>query len=204
MKYKHSSFIALAFSSLVLLHQNCHHEVNGFSVQQQIKNNNKQIQKRRTKLDMVATTPPSKYPTQRGTTIDSRRIVSQGLAATNLKAIRLKHILFASEELATSSLNELRSAGLFFDDLARQISNCAESRDEGGEIGWVNFVADGVESEQEMEDMMTKVKTGSSDVNEHLDLLLPREARNEVLRSSSKVRCFLLHTHNTHNTHNWT
>ena len=107
-----------------------------------------------TSLQMVAT-PPSKYPTKRGSTVDSRKIVSQGLGKTNLKAIRLKHILFATKELATSSLHELRSAGLFFDDLAKQLSACLESRDEGGEIGWVNVVGD---DDQE-------------DKNEHLDLI---------------------------------
>lgn len=119
---------------------------------------------------MVAT-PPSKYPTERGSTVDSRKIISQGLAKTNLKAIRMKHILFATEDLATSSLHELRSAGLFFDDLAKQISNCAESREQGGEIGWVNVVDD-----------------NDGDGNDHLDLILPQAARNKVLRTSSKVR----------------
>lgn len=125
-------------------------------------------------LQMVLNAP-SKYPTQRGSTVDSRKIISQGKAKTNLKAIRLKHILFATEELATSSLVELRSAGLFFDDLAKQISNCAESREEGGEIGWVNVVY------EEEED--------GRDANEHLDLILPKDARDEVLQTSNKV-CF--------------
>ena len=115
---------------------------------------------------MVAATPPSKYPTQRGSTVDSRKIVSQGLAQSNLQAIRLKHILFATEDLAKASLNELRSAGLFFDDLAKQLSNCAETRDEGGEIGWVNIETDG---------------------NEHLDFILPKHARDEVFQTSTKV-----------------
>ena len=131
-----------------------------------------------TQLEMVAT-PPSKYPTKRGSTVDSRKIISQGLAKSNLKAIRLKHILFASKELATSSLNELRAAGLFFDDLARQISNCAESRNEGGEIGWVNVVDDDDDDDD---------NDNNESVNEHLDLLLPKDARKEVLNSSSKVR----------------
>ena len=114
---------------------------------------------------MVAT-PPSKYPTQRGSTVDSRKIVSQGLAQSNLQAIRVKHILFATEDLAKASLNELRSAGIFFDDLAKQLSNCAETRDEGGEIGWVNIETDG---------------------NEHLDLILPKYAREKVFQTSTKV-----------------
>ena len=125
---------------------------------------------------MVAT-PPSKYPTQRGSTVDSRKIVSQGLAQSNLQAIRLKHILFATEDLAKASLNELRSAGIFFDDLAKQLSNCAETRDEGGEIGWVNIETDG---------------------NEHLDLILPKHAREKVFQTSTKVcyfhvSCFMFH-----------
>ena len=112
-------------------------------------------------LNMVAA-PINKsiYPTERGSEVDSRKIVAQ-----QLSAVRLSHILFASEELATKSLNELRSASLSFDDLARQISNCAETREEGGSIGWVSL---------------------NDAENEHLDLLLPPDARRQVTQQTTK------------------
>lgn len=119
-------------------------------------------------LYMVTTTQPSKsspaYPTQRGSEVDSRKIIANGTARENLIAVRLKHILFASEELATQSLASLRSAQMNFDELARQITNCAETRDKGGEIGWVNTKLD----------------------NQHLDAILPEKARLEVIGSSTK------------------
>jgi tRNA-2-methylthio-N6-dimethylallyladenosine synthase len=106
----------------------------------------------------------STYPTQRGSEVDPRKIVAGGTGKDNLIAIRLKHILFASEELANQSLSSLRSAQMNFDELAMQISNCAETREEGGEIGWVNMKQD----------------------NQHLDLILPETARSEVLATSVK------------------
>ena len=120
-------------------------------------------------LSMVATTsttPASKYPTERGSEVDSRKIVAGGSGRDHLTAVRLKHIVFASEELASLSLAQLRSAQTNFDDLAAQISNCAETREQGGEIGWVS------------------VSTGAD--NEHLDLILPEEARIKVLGTSTK------------------
>ena len=60
----------------------------------------------------------------------------------------------------------MRSAQTNFDDLAAQISNCAETRDKGGEIGWVSVSQFGD--------------------NEHLDLILPEVARIEVLGLTTK------------------
>lgn len=114
----------------------------------------------------MVSTPLPKYPTQRGSTVDSRKIVSSGAAKDNLTAIRLKHIVFASKDLAVQSLEKLRSAQTSFDDLAVQISNCAETREKGGEIGWVSV--------------------GPDADNEHLDLILPQEARDEVFQLSTK------------------
>jgi len=112
----------------------------------------------------------SKYPTERGTTVDSREIVGQGAAGwdKNLSAVRLKHILFASAELATDTLSLLRS-GANFEELASTISHCSETRDEGGEIGWVNVAIE-----------------NSSLSNEHLDGILPEKARSEVLGRTTK------------------
>lgn len=128
-------------------------------------------------LQMVASTSKntqkiSTYPTQRGSEVDPRKIVAGGTGKDNLIAIRLKHILFASEELANQSLSKLRSAQINFDDLAMQISNCAETREEGGEIGWVNMKQD----------------------NQHLDLILPENARTKVLGTSTKPGDIVLAT----------
>lgn len=120
------------------------------------------------------TAPPPKFPTARGTTVDSRRIVAgSSSSAGALTAVRINHILFASEDLAESSLNELKKAGMQFDVLAHQISNCYGTRDEGGDVGWMSL------NEAEGE-------------NEHLDLILPREAREEVLSMSTKVSYIFL------------
>jgi hypothetical protein len=122
-------------------------------------------------LRMVATTEPSltsKYPTARGSEVDSRKIVAAG--RQKLTAVRLSHILFASEEMAANSLGQLSSTSMPFDDLAKQISNCAETREAGGSIGWVSVHED------------------DASANEHLDLILPPEARSVVLHLSTKVR----------------
>jgi parvulin-like peptidyl-prolyl isomerase len=114
------------------------------------------------------TAPPPKFPTERGTTVDSRKIVAgSSSSAGALTAVRINHILFASEDLAESSLNELKRAGMQFDTLASQISNCYETREEGGNVGWMSLNEEGE--------------------NDHLDLILPREAREEVLGMSKKV-----------------
>jgi len=118
-------------------------------------------------LEMVATgTPSSKYPTKRGSTVDSRKIIASGTGRHHLKAVRLKHIVFASKELASQALTTLRSSQINFDELAKQISNCMETREKGGEIGWVT--------------------TSINADNEHLDLIIPEKARDEVLGTTTK------------------
>lgn len=113
-------------------------------------------------------TPEPKYPTLRGSTVDSRKIISGGSAGReHLSAIRVKHVLFASEDLALQSLSKLRSAEIDFEDLAAQISNCAETRNKGGEIGWVS-------------------SSEADAANEHLDLMLPKNARENVIEKSIK------------------
>lgn len=98
--------------------------------------------------------------------MDSRKIVAGN--KEHLTAVRLSHILFASEEMASNCLAELRSANISFEDLAKQLSNCVETRDQGGAIGWVAIHEEGTA------------------VNEHLDLLLPPEARAKALELSTK------------------
>jgi len=111
-------------------------------------------------------TPAPKYPTARGSPVDSRKIIAAGSASEHLSDVRLKHILFASEELASLSLGRLRSASVIFDELAMQISNCVHTRGKGGEIGWVGIDSDAT--------------------NNHLDSLLPEIARKEVLEKTTK------------------
>ena len=127
------------------------------------------------------------YPTKRGMTVDSREIIASGLARQNLRAIRLKHILFASEELAEASLSRVRSSELTFEELAQQISNCAETREHGGEVGWVNV--DGFFSNLHIstnnDDDTNHYNKDTS--NEHLDAILPEQARFQTLQLSTKV-----------------
>lgn len=112
-------------------------------------------------------TPPSKYPTARGTTVDSRKIVASGVGRQHLTAVRLAHILFASQDLADEALRKLRNAEMSFEELAGQISACTETRDKGGEIGWISV-------------------DESNSKNEHLDLLFPPEARELAIQITTK------------------
>ncbi|CAJ1966991.1 unnamed protein product [Cylindrotheca closterium] len=112
-------------------------------------------------------TPPSKYPTARGATVDSRQIVASGAGRQHLTAVRLAHILFASQDLADEALRKLRTAEMSFEELAGQISACTETRDKGGEIGWISV-------------------DESNSNNEHLDLLMPPEARELAIQITTK------------------
>jgi len=113
-------------------------------------------------------TPPSKYPTQRGQTVDSRKIIATGAGRLHLTAVRIAHILFASMDLAETSLHELRKANLSFEELAKQISMCSESRDKGGSVGWVTI------DDQD----------GSK--NEHLNEIFPPQARQQAIHITTK------------------
>ena len=61
-----------------------------------------------------------KYPTARGSEVDSRKIIATGLGRQHLTAVRLAHILFATEELCQASLHQLRAGDVSFETLARQ------------------------------------------------------------------------------------
>lgn len=133
-----------------------------FFFRRYVATNNNDVEK------LFSLTPPSKYPTQRGTTVDSRQIIATGAGRQHLTAVRLAHILFASEELADASLHELRTASISFEELAQQISLCSETRDSGGHIGWVTLDdPDGTK-------------------NEHLDLLFPAQAREQAVHITTK------------------
>jgi hypothetical protein len=118
--------------------------------------------------EKVTSTPAAKYPTMRGTEVDSRKIIATGAGRQHLTAIRLSHVLFASDELAQESLNRLRNSDVSFEDLANQISSCAETRKEGGAIGWVT------------------INDEDGTKNEHLDLIFPPEAREQAVQISTK------------------
>jgi hypothetical protein len=112
-----------------------------------------------------SSTSSSKYPTARGSEVDSRKII----ATEFLTAVRVNHILFASRDMAVTTLQQLRSAALNFEELATQLSNCDATRIKGGEVGWVAIHED-------------------DGINDHLDGILPTDARVEVLELSTKVR----------------
>lgn len=125
-----------------------------------------------------------KYPTKRGSEVDSRKIINYNINNNNndgdnssgspLLALRLSHILFASKELATQTLDKLTKAEWNFEQMATSVSNCAETREEGGSVGWLNL--------SENFDNNIEVKNP----NEHLDLILPPSARQFIIDTPSK------------------
>jgi len=158
---------------------------NSFTSLQVLRSPPQQQQQQRNNATTTSTgtgtgTPTPKYPTLRGTTVDARKIIKSGVARQYLTAIRLAHILFETRDLADASLHRLRAADISFSDLARQISACVETRDKGGNLGWVNVPT-------------TKDKRNSDgnsdervDDNEHLDLLFPKEAREQIVQITTK------------------
>jgi hypothetical protein len=128
-----------------------------------------------TALRMVATnsggitTPAAKYPTLRGSEVDSRKIIATGAGRQHLTAVRIHHILFQTDELAQATLHQVRSAAIPFEDMATQISACAETRDKGGEIGWI-----------------TVNEEDDPSINEHLDIIFPKEAREQLILITTK------------------
>ena len=117
---------------------------------------------------MFSMTPRSKYPTARGSEVDSRKIIATGAGRQALTAVRLAHVLFASDELAQASLHELRTGSISFEDLANQISLCKETREEGGAIGWVT------------------INDNDGTKNEHLDAIFPWDAREQAVQITTK------------------
>jgi len=86
------------------------------------------------------------------------------------------HVLFASEELARQSLDKLTTAEWNFEQMASVLSNCAETRDEGGNIGWVNLAESFDDPDSEHQ----------KNPNQHLDLILPPSARQQLLATPTK------------------
>jgi hypothetical protein len=103
------------------------------------------------------------------------------------------------------SLEKLTSAEMNFEQMASILSNCAETREEGGNIGWVNL------SESFNDDTLTIDAAAASSTtsspeeeaipkkknpNEHLDLILPRSARKELLSTPTKPGDVIMATSN--------
>lgn len=134
-----------------------------------------------------------KYPTARGSEVDSRLIVDyktryqqqtrasdkMDASSSPLLALRLSHILFVTEELAKQSLEKLTKAEWNFEEMAKVVSNCPETRLEGGGVGWVDLNEDFSSSH----DTTTSSKKNP---NQHLDLILPASARKQILSTPTK------------------
>jgi hypothetical protein len=180
-----------------------------------------------------------KYPTVRGSEVDSRLFIdykkttgtkssptssSDGSSSSSpLLALRVSHILFASKELATQTLNKLTTSTTTaseewnFEHVAKSISNCLATRDAGGEVGWVNLnedfsyynietdnnnrnkVEDGASSIEE-KDSITTTTNEKNNPNQHLDLILPPPVRHYILSTPNKPGDILL-THSYRGVH---
>ena len=66
-----------------------------------------------------------------------KREVDKARSST-VNAVRVRHIVVQSAELAGTIQEQLRS-GADFEKLARSISDCTVTREEGGEVGWVGL-----------------------------------------------------------------
>ena len=145
-----------------------------------------------------------KYPTARGSAVDSRLFIdykksNHGKKSSSsndddddgtspLLALRLNHILFASTELASQTLSKLTKSEWNFEEMAKAVSNCAETRDEGGSVGWVNLSEDFDTSD----DDASTTDDMKKNPNEHLDLILPPSAREYILNTPTKPGDILL------------
>ena len=111
---------------------------------------------------LYSQTPTPSYPTQRGTSTDSRQIVSQ----TSTSAYRLRHVLLASESAAEEVMTLLKKGELLFTEVARTFSACEITRSKDGEVGWFDF--------------------SGHDVSDHpLDPILPLSIRSELAVTTS-------------------
>jgi len=139
-----------------------------------------------TNKEVVVTSPITgsetniKYPTARGSSVDSRLFIDYKTPQNEeegspLLALRLNHILFASTELAKQTLDKLTKSEWNFEEMAKIVSNCEVTRDEGGNIGWLNLGED-----------FDNDSTEFKNPNEHLDLILPPSARQYILSTPTK------------------
>lgn len=80
------------------------------------------------------------------------------------------------------SLEKLTSAEWNFEQMASTLSNCAETREEGGNIGWVNL-AESFDSDTAKND---EAISETKNPNSHLDQILPPSARKQLLSTPTK------------------
>jgi len=102
-----------------------------------------------------------------------------------LMALRLSHILFASTELAAQTLEKLTKSEWNFEEMAKVVSNCAETREEGGSVGWVNLGEDFDDDDDDASSSVLDADTVKNP-NEHLNLILPPAAREKILSTPTK------------------
>lgn len=126
-----------------------------------------------------ATAAASVYPTARGSEVDARKIVASG--RQHLEALLVSHCLFATEALAEESLLRLRTAQVDFETLASSLSACTETREERGLVGWVNL-----QRERHQSSSTENQEPSAEDINEHLDGILPKQARDTLIRMVTK------------------
>jgi hypothetical protein len=114
----------------------------------------------------------SRYPTARGSPVDSRSIVASG--RRHLTAVRVRHILLLSRDLAERCLHLLRAGEVAFAEQAAAVSACSETRGGGGELGWISVPSsdDG--------------GGGDDERNGHLDGIFPASARKQFLCMATK------------------
>lgn len=158
---------AFGQSSFGFVQQTNHAKFASISTERNIATNDQQSAQEKLAAKL-SQTPSSKYPTQRGDTVDSRKIIATGAGRLHLTAVRIAHILFASMDLAEASLHEVRMANISFEDLAKQISLCTESREKGGAVGWVT------------------IDDQDGTKNEHLDEIFPPQAREQAIHITTK------------------
>ena len=149
-----------------------------------------------------------KYPTKRGSVVDSRLFIDYKItsntnekisssnnsnddddeeeASSPLLALRLNHILFASHEMATSTLDKLTKSQWNFEEMASIVSNCELTREEGGSIGWVNLGEDFDDDDEATHNDEGSIQQKKKNPNEHLNLILPPSARQHVLTTPTK------------------
>ena len=125
------------------------------------------------------------YPTLRGMPVDSRQIISASGTRTYITAILISHCLFCTQDLAEEALLSLRASTLTtdFTTLASSISACNITRNEQGLVGWVNIPSASSNHEAIMDDV---VQETNDDPNEHLNHILPMEARESLLNMVTK------------------
>ena len=129
-----------------------------------------------------------KQATTTGTNDDDANTSSS--SSSPLLALRLSHILFASTELAKQSLDKLTKAEWNFDKMAMVVSNCPETREEGGSVGWVNLNEDFTSSSYDTSSTSalpnSASETTKKNPNQQLDLILPPSARKQILSTPTK------------------